>query len=278
MDGSDFRILAITAENCQLIDNFVSKEDIKQIRHEKLFAIAGVCDDVISGVLLYEIREDEGEASILIQGIAVASDVDKKEMEDRLIYRITEDAKDEDAVVISTFPEGSEREEIFQKYGYSIEESEMADITVTYEDIRNSYYYSITKVGKHICGPDAIKKSDFNLFIVTHSQQDPRFEFLYRTNKLIRLAIMEGKIIGCVFGELYHDGNCSIDYAYIEPAHRQLLLALLKAYFDDVSDIVETENYEVHITATNQNTISLVEMLLDETGKIVKRKTAILEE
>ena len=271
MSDPDIKIYTVTEESFSIVDNYFSPEDLEKIRIGKFSAIAGVLEDTVDGVLLFEVKDDR---AILIHGISVATNVDRAIVRDGLIQWITEAAKENDLFVICSFKEDEEMEQIFLKYGYDVKPSVARDMTISFEEVKNLKYYLKTETSSKTFGPEKLTTKLLNRFRT--SLADPSlFDVSYSPGKIQKYIFDGEEIGGCIIGAISDEHNCSIDYVYIMESCKLKLLSLLKAFINEVLIQMKTERFDIHFASVNEAAVGLAEKLFEGKAKKEERKNAI---
>jgi len=58
MEELGARIYGITEESFSVVDNYFTKNDLEDIRTGRLSAVAGVIEDTVDGVMLFEVKDN----------------------------------------------------------------------------------------------------------------------------------------------------------------------------------------------------------------------------
>ena len=272
MEELGAKIYWITEESFSLVDNYLTRDDLDDIRIGKLSAVAGVIEDTVDGVMLFEVKDNR---ALLIHGISVASNVDRAYVREQLIKWATKVAKDNGWIGICSFTEDEEIENIFRKYGFFIEESESTDFTVSFKEVKSLRYYYETKIPNTIYDGREITRRILNSFI-NNQENNGLFKMSYKPTKLQKYAVRGDDICGCIIGHVSDNGDCLIDYVYIDESAVRMFLPLLKSFINEVAETRKTEFFNIKYTAVNQASLSITKKILGDKALRIQRKTAII--
>ena len=272
MNNKGAKVYQITERSFCVVDNYFTKDDLEDIRIGRLSAVAGVLEDTVDGVMLFEVKENR---ALLIHGISVATNVDRAFMREELIKWATKTAKEKGWIVICSFAEDDEMEGIFRKNGYVIEESEAVDYSVPFKEVKTLKYFSETNIPGNIFGAEEITRRILNGFIL-NQENNALFKSAYKPTKLQKYAVRGDEICGCIIGRAGDNGDCLIDYVYINESAVRMFLPLVKAFIEEIAKNSDTKEINIKFTAVNRTSTAVAKKILGENASCIHRKTAVM--
>lgn len=272
MKSEDTRVFVINSVNVSLADKFLSEIDIEKIKTGTISAVGCIVGNTVVGVMLYDATED---GVYLIHGFSVASDMDGYAVKDIFIEWITENARDDEASIFCSFRPDSILEEIFLKHGFFLMDSNDDDIEVPIKDLFSLKIMQTNISKEAIEDRQNIGKTTLQGFITKRLEDSSVFRVMYHSSKIQKYAIVDDKIVGCIIGSFFETDSYSIDYVYTDSRHRHMVIALLKAFVDDISQMDNAENARLIFTTVNDVSKNLARKLLEDKGIYEHRKNAI---